>query len=184
MDLNNNTFLVTLGDDQDYLRALAGGPWVILDHYLVVHPWSTSFRTSDKPHRSVVTWVQLPELPVHFYHREVLFALGNLIGRTVKLDYHTENLGCGKFARLGVELDMSKPLPTRIRLDGFWQPVLYENLPTFVMNVGELGTKKRIVRPRNLLNLWIWLWSEIVERLCRRKQRRRSHLPAMVHGCR
>ncbi|CAI0401628.1 unnamed protein product [Linum tenue] len=119
MDLNNETFLVTFSSDQDYLHALTGGPREILDHYLVVHPWSPNFRESDKTHRSVTEWVQLPELPVHFYHREVLFALGNLIGRTVKLDYHTENLERGKFARIVIELDMTKPLLTRIRLDGF-----------------------------------------------------------------
>ncbi|CAL1357166.1 unnamed protein product [Linum trigynum] len=139
MDLNNDTFLATFGNDQDYLRALTGGPWVILDHYLMVHQWSPNFRTSDKPHRSVVAWVQLPELPVHFYHREVLFALGNLIGGTIRLDYHTEQLERGKFARLAVELDISKPLPTRIFLDNFWKGILYENLPTICYSCGRIG---------------------------------------------
>ncbi|CAL1354772.1 unnamed protein product [Linum trigynum] len=139
MDLNNETFLATFGNDQDYLRALTGGPWVILDHYLIVHQWSPTFRTSDKPHRSVVAWVQLPELPVHFYHREILFALGNLIGRTIKLDYHTEKLERGKFARIAIELDMTKPLPTKIWLDNFWQQVMYENLPTICYECGQIG---------------------------------------------
>ncbi|CAL1392981.1 unnamed protein product [Linum trigynum] len=139
MDLNNETFLVTFSNDQDYLKALTGGPWDILDHYLVVHPWSPKFRTSDKIYKSVTAWVQLPELPVHFYHREVLFALGNLIGRTVKLDYHTERLERGKFARLAIELDMTQPLPTRIRLDGFWQQVVYENLPQICFDCGRIG---------------------------------------------
>ncbi|CAI0549968.1 unnamed protein product [Linum tenue] len=139
IDLNDETFLVTFGSDQDYLHALTGGPWVILDHYLIVHQWSPAFRTSDKPHRRVVAWVQLPELPVHFYHREVLFALGNLIGRTVKLDYHTEKLERGKFARLAIELDMTKSLPTWIRLDGFWQQVLYENIPEICFQCGRIG---------------------------------------------
>ncbi|CAI0453960.1 unnamed protein product [Linum tenue] len=139
LDLNDRTFLVTFHNDQDFLHALTGGPWTILDHYLIVHQWSPSFRTADKPHKSVVAWIQLPELPVHFYHREVLFALGNLIGRTVKLDYHTENLERGKFARIAVELDMTKPLATRIRLDGFWQPVLYENLPEICFECGKIG---------------------------------------------
>ncbi|CAL1375310.1 unnamed protein product [Linum trigynum] len=156
MDLNNNTFLATFGNDQDYLRALTGGPWMILDHYLVVHQWSPSFRTSDKPHRSVGAWIQLPELPVHFYHREVLFALGNLIGRTIKLDYHTEHMERGKFARIAVELDMSKPLPTRIWLDGFWQQVLYENLPTICYGCGRIGHEEiscpeRMITPTNAI---------------------------------
>ncbi|CAL1410395.1 unnamed protein product [Linum trigynum] len=139
MDLNNETFLVTCNNDQDYLTALTGGPWVILDHYLLVHPWSPNFRTSDKPHRSVVAWVQFPELPVHFYHREVLFAIGNLIGRTIKLDYHTETLQRGKFARMAIDLDMTKPLPTRIHLDGKWQGVVYENLPHICYGCGKIG---------------------------------------------
>ncbi|CAL1352221.1 unnamed protein product [Linum trigynum] len=139
LDLNDRTFLVTFQNDQDFLHALTGGPWTILDHYLVVHQWSPSFRTTDKPHKSVVAWIQLPELPVHFYHREVLFALGNLIGRTVKLDYHTENMERGKFARIAVELDMTKPLATRIWLDGFWQTVLYENLPEICFECGRIG---------------------------------------------
>ncbi|CAI0426560.1 unnamed protein product [Linum tenue] len=154
MDLNNDTFLATFGNDQDYVRALTGGPWVILDHYLIVHQWSPSFRTSDKPHRSVVAWVQLPELPVHFYHREILFALGNLIGRTVKLDYHTENLERGKFARIAVELDMTRPLPSRIRLDGAWQQITYENLPIICYECGRIGHVEedcpQLLPPQNL----------------------------------
>ncbi|CAI0476314.1 unnamed protein product [Linum tenue] len=118
LDLNNSTFLVNFSNEKDYLNALTGGPWVILEHYLVVHQWSHTFRTSDKPHRSVVAWVQLPELPMHFYHQEVLFALGNILGRSVKLDYHTEHKERGKFARIAVELDMTKPLKTRIRSMG------------------------------------------------------------------
>ncbi|CAI0432654.1 unnamed protein product [Linum tenue] len=137
--LNNSTFLVNFSNEKDYLNALTGGPWVILDHYLIVHQWTHTFRTSDKPHRSVVAWVQLPELPIHFYHREVLFALGNLLGRTVKLDYHTERMERGKFARIAVELDMTKPLKTRIRLDGFWQQVIYENLPEICFECGRIG---------------------------------------------
>ncbi|CAI0460517.1 unnamed protein product [Linum tenue] len=139
MDLNNQAFLVTFNNDQDYLHALTGGSWTILDHYLLVHEWSPSFITSDQPFKSVVAWVQFPELLVHFYHREVLFALGNLIGRTIKLDYHTEHLERGKFARLAVELDMTKPLATRIRLDGAWQQVTYENLPQICFECGRIG---------------------------------------------
>ncbi|CAL1356359.1 unnamed protein product [Linum trigynum] len=112
---------------------------MILDHYLIVHQWSPTFRTTDKPHRRVVAWVRLPELPVHFYHREVLFALGNLIGTIVKLDYHTKQLERGKFARLAIKLDMTKPLPTHIRLDGFWQQVLYENIPEICFTCGKIG---------------------------------------------
>ncbi|CAI0545588.1 unnamed protein product, partial [Linum tenue] len=71
---------------------------------------------------------KLPGLKVHFYHKEVLTSLGNLVGRTIKLDYHTLNRQRRKFVRLVVEVDLSKPLVPRIFLDGKWQKVEYKNL--------------------------------------------------------
>ncbi|CAL1360075.1 unnamed protein product [Linum trigynum] len=139
MDLEDDVFLATFDNDQDYFKALTGGPWVLLDHYLVVHQWSPAFRVGDTIPRTVTAWVRFPRLPVHFYHKEVLFALGNLIGRTIKLDYHTEHGHRGKFARIAIELDMAKPLRPRVRLDGFWQKVVYENLPHVCFECGIVG---------------------------------------------
>ncbi|CAL1371623.1 unnamed protein product [Linum trigynum] len=80
----------------------------------------------------MVVWVQLPGFPVHFYHKKLLFTLGNLIGGTIKLDYHTEHQQRAKFGRMAVEVDLSKPLVPRIRVDGRW--------PT----AGEASTSKPI----------------------------------------
>ncbi|CAI0465284.1 unnamed protein product [Linum tenue] len=87
----------------------------------------------------MVVWVQFPAFPVHFYHKEVLFSLGNMIGRPIKLDYHTQHQQRAKFARMAIELDLSKPLVTRIRLDGQWQYIEYENLPTVCFECGRVG---------------------------------------------
>ncbi|CAI0418829.1 unnamed protein product [Linum tenue] len=87
----------------------------------------------------MIVWVHLPELKIHFYHKEVLTTLGNLIGRTIKLDYHTLTQQRAKFARLAVEVDVSKPLVPRIWLDDDWQPVEYENLPVVCFECGKIG---------------------------------------------
>ncbi|CAI0423208.1 unnamed protein product [Linum tenue] len=87
----------------------------------------------------MIVWVQLPALKIHFYHREVLTTLGNLIGRTIKLDYHTLNQERAKFARLAVEVDISKALVPRIWLDDEWQKVEYENLPEVCFECGRIG---------------------------------------------
>ncbi|CAI0552555.1 unnamed protein product [Linum tenue] len=90
----------------------------------------------------MVVWVQLPGFPVHFYHKEILFSIGNMIGRSIKLDYHTQNQQRTKFARLAVEVDLAKPLVPRIRLDGKWQKVEFENLPTVCFECGRVGHTK------------------------------------------
>ncbi|CAL1381755.1 unnamed protein product [Linum trigynum] len=128
-DLDHDCFLVNLDNEQDYYRALTDGPWVIYDHYLVVQQWSPRFKASDPLPKTMIVWVQLPALKIHFYHREILTSLGNLIGRTIKLDYHTLTQQRAKFARLAVEVDLTKHLVPRIWLDDEWQKVEYENLP-------------------------------------------------------
>ncbi|CAI0558118.1 unnamed protein product [Linum tenue] len=87
----------------------------------------------------MVVWVQFPALPIHFYHKEVLFMLGNLIGRAIKLDYHTEHQQRARFARIAVEVDLGKPLVPRIWLDGAWQYLEYENLPVVCFECGRIG---------------------------------------------
>ncbi|CAI0386046.1 unnamed protein product [Linum tenue] len=87
----------------------------------------------------MVVWVQFPGFPVHFYHKEILFSMGNMIGRAIKLDYHTLHQQRTKFARIAVEVDLSRPLVPRIRLDGKWQPVEYENVPVVCFECGRIG---------------------------------------------
>ncbi|CAI0398670.1 unnamed protein product [Linum tenue] len=137
--LDDDCFLVKLGSDQDYFKALTEGPWVIFDHYLLVQQWTPSFRVSDQLPKSMVVWVQFPGFPVHFYHKEILFSMGNMIGRAIKLDYHTLHQQRTKFARIAVEVDLSRPLVPRIRLDGKWQPVEYENVPVVCFECGRIG---------------------------------------------
>ncbi|CAL1382849.1 unnamed protein product [Linum trigynum] len=140
--LDQDFFLVKLGNDQDYYKALTDGPWTIFDHYLIVQQWSPSFRVYDKLPSTMVVWIQLPGFPVHFYHKDILFSIGNMIGRSIKLDYHTQNQQRTKFARVAVEVDLTKPLVPRVRLDGKWQKVEFENLPTVCFECGMVGHTK------------------------------------------
>ncbi|CAI0389970.1 unnamed protein product, partial [Linum tenue] len=121
------------------IKALTDGPWVIFYHYIAVKQWTPKFRVSDPLPRKMIVWVQLPALQVHFYNREVLILIENLIGRTIKLDYHTLNQQRAKFARLAVEVDLSKPLIPRIYLDDEWQRIEYENLSVVCFDCGKIG---------------------------------------------
>ncbi|CAL1353807.1 unnamed protein product [Linum trigynum] len=138
-DLDHDCYLVKLENDQDYFKALTEGPWTIFDHYVVVHQWTPKFRISDPLPKRMIVWLQLPGLPIHLYHKEVLTSIGNLIGRTIKLDYHTLNQQRAKFARLAVEIDLGKPLIPRVHIDGEWQKVEYENLLEVCFECGKVG---------------------------------------------
>ncbi|CAN1177346.1 hypothetical protein LINPERHAP2_LOCUS33056 [Linum perenne] len=91
--------------------------------------------------------VKFPHLPIHLYHGQVLTALGNLVGKTVKIDSITQTAERGKFSRIAVEIDLDKPLPPVVLLDGAIQQVEYENLPQLCFECGLVG-HKRLSCPR------------------------------------
>ncbi|CAN0880763.1 hypothetical protein LINGRAHAP2_LOCUS13836 [Linum grandiflorum] len=93
------------------LPALAAfyGPWKIYDYYITVARWSLEFDETA-PIRKVLTWVRLPKLPIHYFNNVPVSGIGNYIGRTVRLDLATKEGSRGRFARLCVEVDLSKPL--------------------------------------------------------------------------
>ncbi|CAN1794997.1 Putative ribonuclease H protein At1g65750 [Linum perenne] len=142
IDVGLNCFLVRFGDEKDYFKALTGGPWIILDHYLVVQQWDPTFRVSDKLPSKMVVWVRFPHIPIQLYHKQILTSLGNLIEKTVRVDYNTQTAERGKFARIAVEIDLNEPLATGIDLDGAWQRVEYENLPDLCFSCGKVGHRK------------------------------------------
>ncbi|CAN1148512.1 hypothetical protein LINPERHAP1_LOCUS21706 [Linum perenne] len=100
VDLNKDCYLVKFGSEQDYFKALTCGPWMILDHYLIVQQFC------------------FPHLSILFYHSQILTTHGNLIGRTVHIDFTTQITKRGKFARLDVETDLNKLFALVIELDG------------------------------------------------------------------
>ncbi|CAN1751189.1 hypothetical protein LINPERHAP1_LOCUS4255 [Linum perenne] len=115
-------------------------PWAnTLVVSLIVHQWSPDFRVSDSLPAKMVVWVRFPLMPVQYYHAQILTSLGNLIGRTIKIDFNTQHAERGKFARLAVEIDLNEPLVPTIELDGCRQDVEYENLPALCFECGKVG---------------------------------------------
>ncbi|CAN1829884.1 hypothetical protein LINPERHAP1_LOCUS32682 [Linum perenne] len=137
VDLDKNCFLVKFALEQDYFKALTGGPWTILDHYLAIHQWDHSFRISNDLPKKMVVWVRFPHLPIHLYHPQILTSLGNLIGKTVKVDFNTQRAERGKFARIAIELDLNEPLAPVVEIDGVSQAIEYENMPSLCFGCGK-----------------------------------------------
>lgn len=63
-------------------------------------------------------WVCFPILPVEYYTENWLRRARDQIGRTIKVDDTTIYAMRGKFARVCVEVDLTKPLKGRYRMRG------------------------------------------------------------------
>ncbi|KAJ4846737.1 hypothetical protein Tsubulata_010219 [Turnera subulata] len=139
IDLDCNFYMVSFLNKADRLKVLTDGPWILLGHYLTVEAWRPQFDPAAHKVTTVVAWVQLPGLSCEYYDRPLLNAVCNEIGVMVRVDYNTDEALRGKFARVAIELDLSKPLQSKVCVAGKWYFVSYENLPDICFECGHVG---------------------------------------------
>ncbi|KAI9110923.1 hypothetical protein K1719_018043 [Acacia pycnantha] len=128
--------------NEDYMEALTGGPWVISDAYLSASRWRPEFNPKNAKINSVIAWVRFPDLPAQLFDKKFLLNLGNSIGREIRLDVHTAQRARGKFARMCVELDLTKPLVLEFNVEGQLLSVVYESIGQLYNKCGRVGHMK------------------------------------------
>ncbi|CAN1149236.1 hypothetical protein LINPERHAP2_LOCUS16910 [Linum perenne] len=57
----------------------------------------------------ILTWVRLTILPIHFFNHTTINRIGNQMGRIIRMDLSTSEGARGRYARVCVEIDLSKP---------------------------------------------------------------------------
>ncbi|CAN1126133.1 hypothetical protein LINPERHAP2_LOCUS3249 [Linum perenne] len=138
-DVGFGFYIVNFELVADYERALFGGPWMINDHYVVIQEWHPHFRPEETLLSTLRVWVRLPGIPFEYFDRAILQLIGDKIGRTVRIDHTTLEGSRGNFARICVEVDLSKPLLSKYRLRRRVRRIEYEGLHTICFNCGCYG---------------------------------------------
>lgn len=59
-------------------------------------------------------WIVLPWLSERYWFPEFQSAIGNSIGRFIRVDHPTASLVCPSVARICVEVDLSADLPSKV----------------------------------------------------------------------
>lgn len=140
--LENDYFLVRFHSNDDFEFARDQGPWTILDHYLVVKEWTPNFDpTTDKTEKLIV-WVRIPCLPIEYFDFAFLTKVGEKIGRPIRAYHNTGTAARGRFARICVEVDITKPLLTMFKLRKIIRHIEYEGLHLVCFECGIVGHRK------------------------------------------
>ncbi|CAN1178990.1 hypothetical protein LINPERHAP2_LOCUS33936 [Linum perenne] len=71
----------------------------------------------------------------------VVTRIGNYIGKTIRLDLATSEGARGRYARVCVEIDLSKPLLGKYMLEDRVYLVEYESIENFCFGCGKYGSK-------------------------------------------
>ena len=93
------------------------GPWFWGSSGLFITPRFPEFDANSFIVSKIPVWVRLHNLPIHFWDQKILASIGNAIGRYIKMDTQRIDERIFTFARICVEVDLSKGLPGSIKLN-------------------------------------------------------------------
>jgi len=124
-------FIVLFDELEHYENALEEGPWFMGMAGLFLTPWFPDFDPASAVITKAPVWIRLPNLPIHLWCTKSYRQIGNALGCFLMGDYERERQGLFTYARICVELDLSKGFPEQINLkinDTVWTQFLdYEN---------------------------------------------------------
>ncbi|KAL0910886.1 hypothetical protein M5K25_018983 [Dendrobium thyrsiflorum] len=127
-------------------EVMSGGPWFINNHIIGLERWTVDFSSSSLNGLSSPVWIRLPNLPLQCWDEENVALIASMVGVPLLLDGHMFLWGRREFARVCVRIDLDKPLPLGVWVDGmagrFFQKVEYERIPSLCFNCGMVGHEK------------------------------------------
>ncbi|KAG7578919.1 Reverse transcriptase domain [Arabidopsis thaliana x Arabidopsis arenosa] len=139
MDLPRQFFMVRFQSEEEYMSVLTGGPWRIFGSYLMVQAWSPEFDPIKDEIVTTPVWVRISNVPVNFYHKQILMGIARGLGKPIKVDQTTLSFERARFARVCVEVNLKKPLKGSLLINGERYFVAYEGLTNICSSCGLYG---------------------------------------------
>lgn len=145
----NDFFMVKFDLHEDRRnKVMRGGPWMIFDHHFVVSTWSAKFISSEATVIKMLAWICIPSFNVAFYYEGFLFFVSQVIETPIRMDVNNLEGNRGRFARICVELDLTKPIIGKVMIEGYWYKIEYEGFQNKTCQNSRNQTKilNRIIR--------------------------------------
>ena len=86
---------------------------------LVIQEWIPNFVPEKEPITKLTAWVRLPRLSVEYFNKSFLLQkIEGKIGKAIRVNDTIANVQRGQYIRMSIEVDLSKPLLSKFRLNG------------------------------------------------------------------
>ncbi|KAJ9184836.1 hypothetical protein P3X46_004523 [Hevea brasiliensis] len=116
---------------------------MVAGHYLTVHQWHPNFDPDLAQIEKAMLWVRVPNLPIEYYSHTFLWRLGQRIGVPIHIDDTTLSVSRGKFARMCVEVDLSKTLLSKFKFQRRIRKIEYEGINLICFECGVYGHRRK-----------------------------------------
>ncbi|XP_074266719.1 uncharacterized protein LOC141590000 [Silene latifolia] len=136
-------FSFRFSSEEEMSNVLRKGPWKVGSNSLILKHWSPSFSLEMERVARVPVWILFPGLDPYLWSEKVLSKMASKIGKPLFADPATTEKSKLSFAKIMVEVDVSKDLPTHVVLNvpnigQITQKVVYEWLPYYCRECGKL----------------------------------------------
>lgn len=121
-------------------KALHGGPWFIMGHFPLVRNWDPNFMSAVSKIQTTTIWIQLPQLPMEFYDKEILEKEGTRVGNFLKIDTCTSSTLRGRLARIYIQVPIEVPFRRTWRLKTIGSRSSTRGRVSCARSVGEQAT--------------------------------------------
>ncbi|KAI0492813.1 hypothetical protein KFK09_027089 [Dendrobium nobile] len=140
--LDSTHILIKLENDLDYCRIFCHRSYLIFNCFLKITKWTPNLDIGvESP--TIPIWISFPHLRPHFFAPRILFGLGELFGKPLKIDEATSVGSRPSIARVLVEIDITKNYPKLVWLGsdllGYAQEVVFDDFPHFCDVCKKLG---------------------------------------------
>ncbi|CAL1410590.1 unnamed protein product [Linum trigynum] len=138
----NGYYFIRFTNKLEYEATLTGGPWLIGDHYITTQKWKKSFNPKTCKIASTLAWIHLPDLPIELFNPKAVMRIAARAGTPVRV-YRAKKLGArGVYARACIEVDLTKPLLSKYKVEGVEYEINYEGLDNVCFECGMYGHSK------------------------------------------
>ncbi|KAI0500784.1 hypothetical protein KFK09_019001 [Dendrobium nobile] len=132
--LDSTHILIKLSNDLDYCRVFCHRSYLVFNCFMKLTKWSPTLDIGvESP--IIPIWISFPHLRPHFFAPRILFGLGELFGKPLKIDEATSVGSRPSNARVLVEIDITKTYTKQVWLGseslGYVQEVVFDDFPHF-----------------------------------------------------
>jgi hypothetical protein len=140
--LGDNLFLLDFENEGDKCRVLEGRPWLFEDNLFSVENFDGLSTLSEIDFEKAIFWVQMFNLLLACMSKEVGFQIGTTMGVAEEVDTDVDGVEWGKYLRVRIKLDLTKPLARGRMINLLGKKVMiafqYEKLPRYCLDCGKI----------------------------------------------
>ena len=150
LSLGRGFYEFFFANKMDMRTVWAAGTMNLKSGVLRLFEWSKDFNMHTQRNTNTQVWIQLLELPQEYWVERTLREIASVVGTPLLIDNATTKRLFGHYARILVDMDLSRKLFHEIVVEregfAFTLEVAYERLPNFCTHCLSIGHNVTVCR--------------------------------------